>query len=557
MGRSVLTISRDSVRNPAGDRRKAQTIIRQSLGKPGNIGSIPCQLNEEGDALLIDVPLTSTDQVYYRFSQDQMQLSNDLRLLSQPPTTTDEKGLFSLLTYGTMLPPSTIFCEVKRLLPGYKHRIELDDLTIESAVMQNWSKDGDNVGIPKLKEQVKIVGQAIDQALIESCNDRVPIILFSGGVDSGVLAARTAALGWKDTTLVNYSFGQGDSESLHAEKMAQKLGLRFVRIEAREEFSLDALARAGELYRAPFGDHSSEPTYDLTKGVIDLFSSDATIIDGTGGDGAFGLFNSAANWKKIYRTPSLIRNLAAFVYQTDKSWRQHSKVGHYLGVMRRSSFLPSLAASIAQNPLNGIAYHFDNRVINEVNEALISWISSISITQDPAELIPLTDIAVVCVNIFAQKDKSIFEEAGFQIAYPFLDNRVIDLALQRCRFWPNAANPKYLLKRLLANAVPEEMVYRPKSGFYLKVEDAMTNQLFLEELDGLLSSKLPFIDYLDQKFLHRIHEELIKGGRLSSQVYNFLWVVVLINRWLNHAHQTANQELNSEKLPNSHIPLSD
>src|SRR5262249_9901290 len=118
---------------------------------------------------------------------------------------------------------------------------------------------------PDIEQQISIVLSTLDRFLLEHCAGRPVTILFSGGGDSGRLAARAAALGLQQVTLVNYCLGPADEESMLAERMARHLGLKFVRIEEATDGSdvADLLQHAGRYYRNLFSDHSAIPTCSL------------------------------------------------------------------------------------------------------------------------------------------------------------------------------------------------------------------------------------------------------------------------------------------------------
>ena len=120
----------------------------------------------------------------------------------------------------------------------------------------------------------------LDGVLREVCPGGDPVILFSGGVDSALLASRAVALGWTGTTLVNYCLGKNDAESEFAEQMASHLGLEFVRIDDDGSLDPKSLEAVASKYPSPFGDYSVLPTNRLTSACL-LYTSpsprDATL----------------------------------------------------------------------------------------------------------------------------------------------------------------------------------------------------------------------------------------------------------------------------------------
>jgi hypothetical protein len=106
--------------------------------------------------------------------------------------------------------------------------------------------------------------------------------------------------------LVNYCFGSHDAESALAEQMAKHLGLSFQKIQdvGSGMDVEDALRHAGSDYRTPFCDRSTVSTGMLMRSVISTFGTEFAILDGTGADGAFGLFGRSRQWQRVHSIPN-------------------------------------------------------------------------------------------------------------------------------------------------------------------------------------------------------------------------------------------------------------
>ena len=111
-----------------------------------------------------------------------------------------------------------------------------------------------------------------------------------------MIATKTGALGYRNTLLLNYSFGPDDGESALAEAMAKKLGLKFERC-GREKLGCESLEAPGAVYHLPFGDKSTVPTYALAQAAVErLRGEQCVIFDGTGADGGFGMTRKVNQW---------------------------------------------------------------------------------------------------------------------------------------------------------------------------------------------------------------------------------------------------------------------
>jgi asparagine synthetase B (glutamine-hydrolysing) len=363
---------------------------------------------------------------------------------------------------------------------------------------------------------------------------------LAGGVDSGLLAARAAALGLKDTLLVNYSFGLNDEESLLAEQMAKHLGLNFQRIQDVDSGTdvEDVLTHAGRDYRTPFCDHSAVPTGKLVRSVIRTFGPEFSVLDGTGADGAFGLFGRSRQWQKLHSIRGGILRIGSLGYRMLRSWQKGSKVEERLKLLRRAYQLPFPFSAISQNALAGIAYHVPENISREVGSMGISWLHSIS-PEDPHIQLAALDLSLVCSGIFAQKSKSLFTASDLAIIYPFLSQEMVRIALLSGNWQGSDQEAKWLLKAALARHIPSEMVYRAKSGFVAPMSEKFKSDSFLVAFDKLLAGRSQLSPFLEKKFLQNIRGRLAEKNVLPPQTANLVWAIVFVSEWLEQVSGAA------------------
>jgi len=429
----------------------------------------------------------------------------------------DRKAIFSVLQFGTIIPPLSPWTNVSRLKPGYSYKKTETGVTCLGA-----NQISDLFEWPEsLDQQADAIVSIIDKSIR---NVEAPVILFSGGVDSGLIAARAAALGKRKSLLLNYSFGKDDSESQLAEKMAHILGLRFERIEAGSEAITTCLDQPGRIYPSPFGDNSVVPTSALARAVVERVGRGTQIFDGTGADGGFGMTSKIAAWKRLASIPKFARRVAGSLYK--QFWTsENSSMEYRLRILRRSTMMELLPAILAQSPLAGIL--FDASPALEVEQLLVDWIASWAGTKLPRQAVAC-DLAMTCANCFAQKAQSIFDAAGVTVSYPFMTNGSLQLALTASE---HVIEPKAPLKHALARHVPREMVYRPKSGFLDPKASIFHNHQFIEYLLDA-SNKGPLADILDGPNLRKVADLLSTRRHLPSQTLTTLWAIVFLHRWI-------------------------
>jgi asparagine synthase (glutamine-hydrolysing) len=495
---------------------------------------------EEEHSLRLEISSTAADQIYYRTRTSFIEVVDDLRLLVGATDILDERAIYSLLQFGAAIPPLSPWRSIRRAVPGritnfrdLPARVEETEFRSE----QLWDQES---GPLDLNQQISMVLAALDSQILTLRHGHRLVVLFSGGVDSGLLAARAAALGFKDTVLVNYSFGPEDTESLLAEQMAKHLGLSFQRIrdiDSGEDVE-DVLTHAGSDYRTPFGDHSTIPTYRLIRSVIRGFGPEFTLLDGTGADGAFGLFGRARQWQRLNSIPGGLLRFGSQAYKYFQLWQEESKVEHWFRLLRRASQHRFPLAAVAQNALSGIAYNVPKHVSDEVESFAFSWLHSIAPPRQRLQLTAL-DISLVCTCIFAQKSKSLFAASTLDIAYPYLSQQISRLALASGNWTGANEEAKWLLKAALARHVPSEMVYRRKSGFVATIAAKFQSDAFLAGFDKVLAGKSQLSPFLEKKFLQNIRAILTAKSKFPVQTNNAVWGIVFVSEWLDQVSLQA------------------
>lgn len=487
--------------------------------------------SEALDTVTVEIPLTTADQLFYRDEPDRVTISDDPRRLYQQGMALDPRSLYSLLQFGAIVPPLSLWAGIKRFIPGQTFRISSSELTVKTVrASPDWPAEVAETDISD-EGQARRVEESLDAVMRATCPDENPVILFSGGVDSGLLAARAAAMGWRETTLYHYSFGTHDAETRLARSMAEHLGLELVCVPD-DKGSLAVLERAAATYRQPFGDHSTLPTSQLAAAAVRSFPHDRVVLDGTGADGAFGLFGKADRLSQLYRLPHRLRRTAGSLYPMLGTWRRPAWPEPTLRLARRSAQMPVPAVAVAQNALHGVTYETSEDIAAETLGCFSQWMRDVLPSDEPRVQVGGLDLALVCSGIFVQKAKVIFDDAGRRVVYPFLNRLMVELALRRALRWPGAHLPKRPLALALKRSVPATMVDRPKSGFAAPLDSHLAQPQFLQAYDQVCRTGIhPSID-LDERRLRALRSSVEAGERLPEQTYNFLWALVFTHLWL-------------------------
>ncbi len=491
----------------------------------------------DGEVTLL-VPPFPTTHFFYRIEGDRsILLTNHLPLLYQPGIQADPKSIYAFLLFGTLAPRSGWWKGISKLLPGSRYSFTSSSPEPQRTVISAIPSTPDKrppAKHPSLEYRVHAVRNAIDQVLKRLCPDRNPVILFSGGVDSGLLAARAAALGWSDTVLVNCSVERDDPESLLAENMAAHLGLQFVRMRFNPLATVELLQRVGTEYHYPFHDHSVAPSYQLAQAVLSHFPDRPVVLEGMGADSGFGEFWRARGWRRLYYCPRPLRQVIASWYRLPAVWAGTSRIEYLSRVFRHTVQLDHfLPASVAKNALAGVMYRADHALAHEIERDVLGMLKDVLPLDDERALI--AGIGQILENccLHGQKMRSVFDTPSSPIALraPFVEPEIIDLSITEGVHWPDARDPKVSLKEALATQVPRQMVFRKKSGFTAPIEQVMRTAAFLEAFDHVLAGQNSLAPMLNIPNMKRMRPILQEGQRLTEPMQHFIWGVVFAGLW--------------------------
>lgn len=508
--------------SPPIDRSPENVRFRTSVvASSENAASIELAL-PEGE-LQVVVPLTTPEHVYSASRAGAQVVGNDLRLMIRwTGLDLDPRGVFSILRFNASPAPFTVSRRVLRIPPGHAARLSLrNQEPVYSAAC------GDVIDAPDLR-----VLPCIDETL--SAVPRNAVLFFSGGVDSALLASRLSKHGRTDVRLLNLAFEAGDPESEHARLVASHLGLAFDRVAQTDRGVTRLLERLGRDYSFPFGDPSTIPTHVLALSALDGGAPPA-VIEGTGADGAFGVGLKLARWSPLYSLPRAVRSLLGSAYSRAELWKSAGRVSRASRLARRSADLPlHIAAILARNALDGIAYAVPIPVRDEIDAAVDRFAYALSEGADPRERLSLLDLVTVCAERFATKSYDPLRFGGTPAIYPFLEPAMVRLSAsltweQKC----GNGEKKKLLKDLLARSLPPAMVYRRKAGFDPPLARTFSSRPIREYLnDVVIAPDSPLREFLNRKAVVEMVARAGGGAPLDAETYEFLWTLCATAGWL-------------------------
>ncbi|HWP36236.1 MAG TPA: asparagine synthetase B family protein, partial [Gemmatimonadales bacterium] len=482
-------------------------------------------------SLAVVVPPATPEHCYAARVSGGWVVSDDFRLFRRLGfDELDERAVYALFQFGAIPAPIALFRGVRRLPSGHVSR--LAPRATSAAATAFFSSAAQRAGRTWDSGAPQRIRDALD-AFLARLPER-PLLFFSGGVDSGLLAARLAGIGRRDVRLVNYAFGTQDEGSLLAQGIAARLGLAFDRVPYDPGGIGVVLEAFGREYSFPFGDISTVPTSLLVREAIARTGHSGTVLEGTGADGAYGIASHFARWRQAYALPRTMRRWINATYRALRLWRGNGVAARAARFVGKSLRMPLAHAVVAQNALDEYLYPALNGVHEELQVEIERSIGALAAGVEPEEQLSLLDLVWVCAGRMAPKSFDPLRVRGTRPVYPYLEPAMIRLgaSLSWREKW-SSGEPKALLKSLLAEEIPPEWVYRPKSGFTPPAAEILASGSMQDYLhDVVLSRANPLLPWCRVDRVRKLADRAARRAGLGSGAYDFLWVLAFASGWL-------------------------
>lgn len=538
---SVREVDGTVVARPGGTLTQAEcaeaALAPRGLGR-SQTALVTLRLDTAAGRLSIAVPATTPEQVFWTRTAAGFVVADDLRLF--PLLTScrpDPAAVFALMQFGTIPAPRSLFAGVHRIAGGQVLSLQARASSESSEALSSapdeviGASDGES-------RRLEWLAATLDATLAAVPPDAA--LFFSGGVDSALLASRLARLGRRDVWLCNYSFGDDDGEGALARRMAGQLGLPFVQVQHSPARVAEMLQRLGLDYSYPFGDLSTIPTNILVHGAAAALAPRATVVEGTGADGVFGLASRYPFWRRLSALPTPLRGIVAGSARRMRSWRYNSGVARLSIFVGKTVRMPLPLAVIAQNDLDGIAYHMPRHVRDSLAAQMHAMVHGLMPDASGEAEVSLTDVTFVCAGTMAPKSFDPLRRLGHRAIYPYLHPSIAYRGMR----WPPQAKAahgigKAAIKALLESDFERTSIYRPKSGFTPPYAQLFASAPMQDLARGVaLSRGNPLRDYCDAEWVTQALDAA-RHRQLGPSVYDFLWTFIFASAWLAFAGDAA------------------
>lgn len=402
---------------------------------------------------------------YYKNTDNNLVFASELKAMLQSSLFQKEINqeiIGRFLYRDCIVAPSTIYRDTYKLLPGSILEVTGDFFREykywDVAVQYNKLKMNGYMDYEQSKEKLKnLLKDAIQKRMIAD----VPVGAFlSGGYDSTLVCALAQEVSSKPIKTFSIGFYEDKyNEAIYAKRVAEQLGTDHEELYIDEGDMLEVLENIPDYYDEPFADSSQIPTMLVSKLAKEKVS---VVLSGDGGDELFGGYNIYTILQEVQKK----KRFGEILY----------KIGKIPGVKKTSLWKGrSIVQRILSDDNNleaktqgGVNSYFD--VINKmllypVHNFYYEFESKYNEKKYDAIRMLLDMDTYLPDDILVKVDRGSMKYA-LECRCPILDYEVIEYSFtlpQKYKIYQG--NKKRILKDIVYEYVPCQMMDRPKAGF--------------------------------------------------------------------------------------------
>ncbi|MFI3175891.1 MAG: asparagine synthase (glutamine-hydrolyzing) [Eubacteriales bacterium] len=473
--------------------------------------------------------------LYYGRVQGNLVFASDLNAMKQidgfqNPINHDAMPLY--FEHGYIPAPYTIYEGIYKLKQGtileFTQPYERHKTTVYWDIME-LAKEKESTFQGSEEEAKEELERLLKEAIQGQMVADVPLGAFlSGGIDSTLVVALMQSLSSQQVKTFTIGLKEaGYNEADIASMTSKHMGTNHEELYIGYEDVMDVLPRIPAVYGEPFADSSQIPTMLVSK----MTREHVTVsLSGDGGDEFFCGYNTYLGAKQGLAT---VQSKAGFLPQ---GLRQ--SIGQLCGAphMNRASLLRKVNMVFTTNTLEDYKRAVDRgdgkffSLVNGARNMRTDYRSyPSSYLREPEHNLMLMDqLQYLPDDILTKVDRAAMYYS-LETRIPLLDRDVMNFAWSLPLSYAfDHQITKKLLKNLLYEYVPEEMINRPKKGFSIPISEWLLSGEMNEWAESLMSEGFcKNQELMDQKEARKLWEQFKQG----KQDATLIWYILMMQQW--------------------------
>jgi asparagine synthase (glutamine-hydrolysing) len=457
-------------------------------------------------------------------------------LLAHPdvPRNVEPRAVDDYLTYLYVPAPSTAYRDIRKLPPGHCLTWQDGHITVEPY----WHvRFGDKRPISE-PEAVGQFGALLRDAVRRRLIADVPLGAFlSGGMDSSTVVAEMAELSSKPVKTFSIGFGERDFDELrYARQVAQRFGTEHHEMVV-EPRALDVLPTLVRHYGEPYGDSSAIPTYY----VAQMTRQHVTVaLNGDGGDELLAGYERhwAARVAATYDTiphfvrHGLIRPLVPLLPEPRRRRAFLRRAKRFMAAAHLPVFDRYLHWVGACTPAQKQWLYTPEFVAELGGNDSGRWLRAALAPEprlDPVDAVLRADTLLYLPEDLLAKVDIASMANSLEARSPLLDHRLVEF----CAGLPSSLKlrgrtSKWLLRSLMRDRLPPDILTRPKMGFGVPVGEWLRGDLRPLLEDTLFSPRALQRGYFRPEAVRDLVDEHL--SRRADRT-SLVWALLMLELW--------------------------
>ena len=475
---------------------------------------------------------------YYYINNGLFLFASEIKAFSEHNNFTKKINIHAVHEYmnsGYISAPNTIFKKCSKLNPGHFLTINLNDN--KTSIKCYWDVKK-YYALPKKKISYEQAKKELKNLMISSCKFRlvsdVPVGIFlSGGYDSSAVAA---LLKTKNTKINTFTIGfeDGNNEAPIAKEIANYLGTNHKEYYCTAKEAQDIISELSYYYDEPFGDSSAIPTILVSR----FAKKDVTVaLSADAGDELFAgyeLYDTyIKNLKLLNKVPLSIRNITGKLLICINLLIP----SNFQGIKKKIEVISEILRSqkkedfkILFNSYYSLSKNIRSKLFkNSLNYKYSSETSSSLNISDELSYALAVDYSGYLQNDILTKVDRATMSVSLEGREPFLDHRLVEYLAQLPNHYKyEKKNKKKILKDIVYDYIPKELIDRPKSGFSIPLEKWLKNELRFLINENLDKKSVTQSDIFNYKYVKKLIK-LFDDGKLYDP--SIIWKLIQFQLW--------------------------
>lgn len=485
------------------------------------------------DQLFIARDRAGKKPFYYFFDHKKFVFASELNCLkTMVPLEIETKNFYQYLRLGSFYRQFTPYKNVTELRAGSFLIIDCKTLSIKETRWWNINGFYNKQSNDSLEESLQKTDHFLHQAVkrrLESSDLEVGCFL-SGGIDSGLVTAIASEYQPNLKTFTVSFDGEYDEAPL-ARLVAEKyktdhneIKISFKNLQADVE---NILCNYGE----PFFDSSAIPTFYVSREAKKFVT---VILNGDGADELFGGYRRFVPFSKydFFQKNLFVKKSTSVLKKVLPIANSKKSLYNYLyrlaSLASESDLEIYLSAGVDifedyQQYFIDPGFDYLKPVKEDFEKIADSNLSGLK------KIMNLDFDTVLCDDFLVKIDIATMANS-LEGRSPFLSKELLEyIPSINDDYKINGKTTKYLLRKLAANYLPEELIHQPKRGFEIPLKNWIDGELKDVVFDYLSGNNNFYNEFFQQNFVENILTKKIKiSGEKRAKI---LWTLLSMEVW--------------------------